>query len=94
MRLRLFAGDAFKRWLKTLHKNTDLNSSDTQITKPKFAYACNWCSLTRPKVITSGQRERREGFQNHLTQILHVKFIFGSKCIFFQNIYLLLITYL
>ena len=30
MRLRLFARDAFKRWLKTLHKSTDLNGSDIQ----------------------------------------------------------------
>jgi hypothetical protein len=30
MRLRLFARDAFKQWLKTLHKSTDLNGSDIQ----------------------------------------------------------------
>jgi hypothetical protein len=30
MGLRLFARDAFKRWLKTLHKSTDLNGSDIQ----------------------------------------------------------------
>jgi hypothetical protein len=30
MGLKLFVRDTFKRWLKTLHKNTDLNGSDVQ----------------------------------------------------------------